>query len=409
MLFNDKNKVLPLILGSVLSSLGPRQEQSNFPQMMNMLLQMRMQKEQSAKEDERWQKGYEMRKAEHDMRMQDAQLKEQQAKRQQEFILGREAQWKEGESMGPPTAQGEMGANPYDYQPPAPGLVDMLGPGQQHLRPLMESGIPGLQNMGLKQYMQSQGQADTPMDVRTAQWYLRASPEERSAFDRTKRAQQYLNLGHEFYNPATEQNFEKGLAPEDTPRHKYDIEYATNQAKIDTAKTLAEARGEVTPKDKKRAAQGRVTVTLNEAANLYRKLDKIGGVINTDKPAVSNILARVRSSDISQSFQNTVGMSEQSVRNQINQLRPTLINHIRQASEMGARGLDSEKELEFYLQAATDTKRDIQANMAALDILNKNYGLGMGEFGVSPDQAKKLKEEFESTKEEKKIKFLGFE
>ena len=60
---------------------------------------------------------------------------------------------------------------------------------------------------------------------------------------------------------------------------------------------------------------------------------------------------------------------------------PLLINEIRQASKMGARGLDSVKELEFYLQAATDEKQDLQSNLDAIKILDMAYGLGGGITG----------------------------
>jgi hypothetical protein len=66
---------------------------------------------------------------------------------------------------------------------------------------------------------------------------------------------------------------------------------------------------------------------------------------------------------------------------------------------MGARGLDSNKELEFYIQAATDPARDIQANRAALQVLENAYGLSSRVKGVSKAQIDALGAEFKGAAE----------
>lgn len=129
---------------------------------------------------------------------------------------------------------------------------------------------------------------------------------------------------------------------------------------------------------KKETAKSRVTGNLKQLSSLYKTLDKMGGIVDTEDKALVNVGRRVASSGLGQMTGKMFGTQEQSIRNQINQLRPLLLQDIRQASEMGARGLDSEKELEFYLQAATDPTADIQTNLKALDVLDRAYGLGMG-------------------------------
>jgi hypothetical protein len=57
-------------------------------------------------------------------------------------------------------------------------------------------------------------------------------------------------------------------------------------------------------------------------------------------------------------------------------MRPLLLNDIRQAGEMGAKGMDSEKEMEFFLQAATNPGYTIQTNIAAIIALDDAYGSG---------------------------------
>jgi DNA-binding phage protein len=99
-------------------------------------------------------------------------------------------------------------------------------------------------------------------------------------------------------------------------------------------------------------------------------------MLNVDNSTLDNIMAASRSSAVGQMFGRITGSNEQSIRSSIKKLKPLIVQDIRRATDMGARGLDSEKELEFYLQAATDEKTDIQSNIAAIVVLDEAYGTG---------------------------------
>ncbi len=129
-------------------------------------------------------------------------------------------------------------------------------------------------------------------------------------------------------------------------------------------------------------AKKRVSDNLKELSGLYGKLKQRGATVSTEATSGENIANRVVASKPGQVVSEFLGTEDQSTRNRINQLKPLLIQDIRQASKMGARGLDSEKELQFYLQAATDPTKDVQANLAALDVLDRAYGLGLGVGGM---------------------------
>ena len=139
-------------------------------------------------------------------------------------------------------------------------------------------------------------------------------------------------------------------------------------------------------------AKENVTKTLSEVKGLYSQLQKSGGIVDIGKGALLNIGAGIASTQMGQAAAGFVGGEDQSIRNTINSARPLLVNFIRQASKMGARGLDSEKELEFYLQAATDPARDVQANYAAIVRLDKAYGSGT--LTADPKAMDALKKEF---------------
>ncbi len=159
---------------------------------------------------------------------------------------------------------------------------------------------------------------------------------------------------------------------------------ANKQSKLDAAK------------GKQDEAKSRVSAELSTLNDYYNELSRLGSAIDTQKSGAKNVASSVAASTPGQYLGKMFGTEAQSWRNKINQMRPLLLQEIRQASGQGARGLDSNKELEFYLQAATDPSRDIQANRAAMAVLNKAYGLESGIIGI-PQEETKLQNEFKKT------------
>ena len=134
---------------------------------------------------------------------------------------------------------------------------------------------------------------------------------------------------------------------------------------------------------------------------LYDALDKGGGIVSTEKGVISNLGASVRSSPVGQYAGKKTGTETQSIRNQIKIQRPALINAIRQATGMSSKAMDSNAELQFYLQMATDPDQyDVQSNRAALKYLKDTYGVGgamMQKFGDQvPSSAEPSKVDFKS-------------
>lgn len=125
-----------------------------------------------------------------------------------------------------------------------------------------------------------------------------------------------------------------------------------------------------------------VTDKLDSLKSLYEKLDESKGIVSTDRGTLENLGSSLAASAPGQFVGKITGSGDQSLRNQIATLRPLIINDIRQASEMGARGLDSEKELEFYLRAASAPQVDVQANMAAIENLKRAYGKWQAEVAA---------------------------
>lgn len=159
-------------------------------------------------------------------------------------------------------------------------------------------------------------------------------------------------------------------------RIAFNKELGANLAKIQTAGALIEAKGEVTPREKMTSARGRMESNLAALSRHFVNLDSQSGIVNAEGSSIRNIWARTKSSAPAQAFQNAMGTNEQKTRNMIKKLRPLLLQDIRQSTDMSARGLDSNKELEFYMQAATDEKTDLQSNLAGIIVLSEAYGDG---------------------------------
>jgi hypothetical protein len=115
---------------------------------------------------------------------------------------------------------------------------------------------------------------------------------------------------------------------------------------------------------------------IDNLRGIYTNLGNIGGITDTSKGALQNIIASASSSGVGQIAGRTVGSEAQKFRDQVDQARPLLLQSIKQATGMSSKQMDSNAELKLYLSAATDPTKSLQANMAALDNIESLYGSG---------------------------------
>ena len=108
--------------------------------------------------------------------------------------------------------------------------------------------------------------------------------------------------------------------------------------------------------------------------NSYKELGEMGGITSTKQGGLSNLGAGIASSGLGQATGRLFGTKEQSIRNNIAQSRPLLLNAIKEATGMSAKQMDSNTELNLYLRAATDPTLDLESNLKALDQIEKLYG-----------------------------------
>ncbi len=137
---------------------------------------------------------------------------------------------------------------------------------------------------------------------------------------------------------------------------------------------------------KKEEARQRFTTVVEDMMNNFLGLEGMQANVSYARDGVSNVFNYLRAEVpvIDRALGTKVGAFRQALATN----RPMLLNYMRQATEQGARGLDSNRELDFYLQAATNDSYDIHTNMAALYKLNSM--LGGRDMEVSPGYEKIL-------------------
>ena len=178
----------------------------------------------------------------------------------------------------------------------------------------------------------------------------------------------------------------KSLKPGDEPEIRRQQAKAAAEGKIEAGIES----GTVIPKQEEiLKAKKNLTSSLVRMQGLYEDLLASGGITDVEATGLSNLGAWAKSTGLGQGLQNMLGTKEQSIRNEIKAIRVALINAVRKASDMGAKGMDSEKELEFFLQTVTDEKKDFQSNMAAIAELDRALGLDIG-MAITPELQAKI-------------------
>ena len=229
------------------------------------------------------------------------------------------------------------------------------------------------------------GQSDAPSNVQEWQYYNQLSPQDQERYLTMKRSNSVVNLGGSQIVPsqvnpagAPQASFPVSPKPEEMPNFI---------AQQEAAKL--EGRGEVSPREQVAKGKERTSFVLDEMRKEYGTLQQKGAAVDTSRPAVDNIGAYAAGTGVGQAIGRAVGSEEQSIRNNIQQKIPMLIGAIMQATGLSASQLNSNAELQFYLQQATNVSNDVQSNMKALDMLDYLYGSkgirleGMGQ-GAGP-------------------------
>jgi len=126
----------------------------------------------------------------------------------------------------------------------------------------------------------------------------------------------------------------------------------------------------------KSEAKDQLTATVEQLKGKYDTLLQEGGIVSTQAGGLQNISARLSSSGLGRAIGGAVGTKTQEQRQAIEQTRPLLLNLIKNATGMSAQQMNSNAEMQLYLNAATNPDLSYEANMEALMNLDRLFGLG---------------------------------
>lgn len=161
---------------------------------------------------------------------------------------------------------------------------------------------------------------------------------------------------------------------------------AVQQAEAKYAKQIEEAkrsgRGEVTEVEQMNKSADKAQSTLDSIKQNFQKLGDMGGIVDDRLGWQQNIARSARASDLGQYFGKKTGSQIQTIRNEINMAKPSLMLDLMQSSGASARALDSDNELRLWLTSVGDTQVSLQTNMAMLERIQKYLDLGRPQGGM---------------------------
>lgn len=166
----------------------------------------------------------------------------------------------------------------------------------------------------------------------------------------------------------------------------------SNQAKLDMAnqkeKYKADLRQEVYSHNKqvdadvkrhvelinKQLPRNQVTYLTNRLRSIYEELRAAGGMVDAEQSTLSNLPKGIASTTPGQYLGGKVGTYQQRLRDEVTAIRSLLLKAITSANNTSATQMNSNVELDFYAQAATDPTKEYHQTMNQLDVINDMFG-----------------------------------
>lgn len=162
-----------------------------------------------------------------------------------------------------------------------------------------------------------------------------------------------------------------GRTLDETIRHNRAMENIQRQQETRLGASAAAA-------DKNLPGKQQLSTIIDKMRGAYETLRAEGAAVQPGGDVLGNIGARLRGTGVAQAVEGAIGTTAQSERTKIKNMRPLLVNAIKQATGMSAQQMNSNVELKLFLDTATNPDAaDIDANLAALENLNALYGLGL--------------------------------
>ena len=112
---------------------------------------------------------------------------------------------------------------------------------------------------------------------------------------------------------------------------------------------------------------------LSTSKVLVEDLVKSGGITSTSSGPLANLITSLTTSALGQIATRAVGSENQSKRDQLSSVRLQLLNAIKSATGMSAQQLNSNVELQTYLNSLGSAGMSAEANLEILNNISKTY------------------------------------
>lgn len=123
--------------------------------------------------------------------------------------------------------------------------------------------------------------------------------------------------------------------------------------------------------EKKETGKAQATDILDTLGGAYAELDRMKAIPSEQRGAVNNILASLGATQPGQVVGRGLGSAEQTQRDIVSSARLQLLNAIKNATGLSSQQLNSNVELQTWLNSLTDPSRSIQTNKAILENVRK--------------------------------------
>jgi hypothetical protein len=107
-------------------------------------------------------------------------------------------------------------------------------------------------------------------------------------------------------------------------------------------------------------ARSALSKDLQTVLGYYEQLHQMGGMVSPERLSAENIIASVRTSGVGQTVERTVGTKAQTLRDNISNSRQRLFSHIKNATGASAQQMNSNVELQTWLNALTNPSQSIE-------------------------------------------------
>lgn len=134
-------------------------------------------------------------------------------------------------------------------------------------------------------------------------------------------------------------------------------------------------KGQTEAKAKEVAKSG-FSKSLETMRSMVDSLNKIGGMINTDKPEIENLAVAAKQTSIGQAYLTRKGDKTQAQRDKIKAYIPVLMRDIKAATGMSAQEVNSIPEMKMLQDSVGNPDVSYQAVKGILANLDEKYGSG---------------------------------